>query len=112
MAGWAPSTAPIDATAGEIRARKVGIDESGGPEVRVAEVRPGEVRPAEVRPAEKRPAEVRPGEVRPAEVRVFLVHPAEICVAEGGELLRETAEREGRGRGPQSMVPPFMRLAN
>jgi hypothetical protein len=97
MAGWAPSTAPIDATAGEIRARKVGIDESGG---------------AEVRPAEKRPAEVRPGEVRPAEVRVFLVHPAEICVAEGGELLRETAEREGRGRGPQSMVPPFMRLAN
>ena len=42
----------MDATAGEISARKVRFHQGGTKEVRPAEVRPAEVRPAEVRPLE------------------------------------------------------------
>jgi len=54
----------VDATAGEVCARKVGMVEARPEEVSPAEVRPPEVRPAEVRLAEVRLAEVRLAEVR------------------------------------------------
>src|SRR5262249_39326483 len=74
---WTPRGCAIDATAGEVSARKVRLRQSGILEVRPVEVCPGEVRLGEVRLAEVRHGEVRPAEVRPAKVR-----PAEVRLAE------------------------------